>query len=121
LSRTSTIPLIDISPFLNGDDPGPRRESVTRGGRGGRQISMTFFHQPNYDAVVQWRPACADAARLPRCGTTTSGEHVRMKIDKQRQGDLAADRRLDWERGPPGSLAIPGSSGAPHSRPITWS
>ena len=53
---------------------------------------MTFFHQPNYDAVVQCLPTCADAARPPRYGTTTSGEHVWMKINKQRQGDLAADR-----------------------------
>lgn len=61
-------------------------------GDAARRISMTFFHQPNYDAVVQCLPTCADAARPPRYGTTTSGEHVWMKINKQRQGDLAADR-----------------------------
>ncbi len=61
-------------------------------GEAARRISMTFFHQPNYDAVVKCLPTCADAARPARYGATTSGEHVWMKINKQRQGDLAADR-----------------------------
>lgn len=59
-------------------------------GDAARRISMTFFHQPNYDAVIQCLPTCTDAARPPRYGTTTSGEHVWMKINKQRQGDLAS-------------------------------
>jgi isopenicillin N synthase-like dioxygenase len=58
-------------------------------GERARRISMTFFHQPNYDAVIQCLPTCTDAGRPPRYGTTTSGEHVWMKINKQRQGDLA--------------------------------
>jgi isopenicillin N synthase-like dioxygenase len=58
-------------------------------GEAARRISMTFFHQPNYDAVIQCLPTCSDAGRPPRYGTTTSGEHVWMKINKQRQGDLA--------------------------------
>lgn len=61
-------------------------------GEAARRLSMTFFHQPNYDAVVQCLPTCADADRPPRYGTTTSGEHVWMKINKQRQGDLAGAR-----------------------------
>lgn len=60
-------------------------------GEAARRISMTFFHQPNYDAVVPCLPTCADAGRPPRYGTTTSGEHVWMKINKQRQGELAAN------------------------------
>jgi isopenicillin N synthase-like dioxygenase len=60
-------------------------------GEAARRLSMTFFHQPNYDAVVQCLPTCADEARPPRYGTTTSGEHVWMKINKQRQGELAAN------------------------------
>jgi isopenicillin N synthase-like dioxygenase len=58
-------------------------------GERARRISMTFFHQPNYDAVIQCLPTCTDAGRPPRYGTTTSGRHVWMKIGKQRQGDLA--------------------------------
>jgi len=60
-------------------------------GEAARRLSMTFFHQPNYDAVVQCLPTCTDAARPPRYGTTTSGQHVWMKVNKQRQGELAAD------------------------------
>lgn len=61
-----------------------------------RRISMTFFHQPNYDAVIRCLPNCADAGRPPHYGETTSGEHVWMKINKQRvatapqQADVAA-------------------------------
>jgi isopenicillin N synthase-like dioxygenase len=54
-------------------------------GAAARRLSMAFFHQPNYDAVIQCLPTCADADRPPRYGTTTSGEHVWMKINKHRE------------------------------------
>ena len=54
-------------------------------GAAARRLSMAFFHQPNYDAVIQCLPTCADASRPPRYGTTTSGEHVWTKINKHRE------------------------------------
>jgi len=54
-------------------------------GAAARRLSMAFFHQPNYDAVIQCLPTCADANRPPRYRTTTSGEHVWMKINKHRE------------------------------------
>jgi isopenicillin N synthase-like dioxygenase len=58
-------------------------------GDAARRLSMTFFHQPNYDAVIECLPTCADSGRPPRYGTTTSGEHVWMKINKHRQPELS--------------------------------
>jgi isopenicillin N synthase-like dioxygenase len=54
-----------------------------------RRLSMAFFHQPNYDAVIECLPTCSDADRPPRYGRTTSGEHVWMKINKHRTPELA--------------------------------
>ena len=51
------------------------------------KTSLLFFHQPNYDAVVECIPTCCDAGAPPRYSRTTSGEHVTMKINKHR--DLA--------------------------------
>lgn len=56
---------------------------------GSRRISMTFFHQPNYDAVIECLPTCCTDDHPPRYGSTTSGEHVWMKINKHRQPELA--------------------------------
>jgi isopenicillin N synthase-like dioxygenase len=49
---------------------------------------MAFFHQPNYDAVIECLPTCCDVDRPPRYGRTTSGEHVWMKINKHRTPEL---------------------------------
>jgi isopenicillin N synthase-like dioxygenase len=49
------------------------------------RMSMAFFHQPNYDAVVECIPTCCSTDNLARYGRTTSGEHVVMKITKHRQ------------------------------------
>jgi len=56
---------------------------------GSRRISMAFFHQPNYDAVIECLPTCRSTAQPPRYGRTTSGEHVWMKINKHRTPELA--------------------------------
>jgi isopenicillin N synthase-like dioxygenase len=53
---------------------------------------MAFFHQPNYDAVIECLPTCAGAGRPPRYGKTTSGEHVWMKINKHRTPELAQSK-----------------------------
>ena len=54
-------------------------------GAAARRLSMAFFHQPNYDAVIQCLPTCADAGAAAALRTTTSGEHVWTKITKHRQ------------------------------------
>ena len=51
--------------------------------------SMAFFHQPNYDAVIECLPTCVTSERPARYGRTTSGEHVWMKITKHRAPELA--------------------------------
>jgi isopenicillin N synthase-like dioxygenase len=56
---------------------------------GSRRMSTAFFHQPNYDAVIECLPTCCGADRPPRYGCTTSGEHVWMKINKHRAPELA--------------------------------
>jgi isopenicillin N synthase-like dioxygenase len=51
-----------------------------------RRLSLVFFHQPNYDTVVECLPTCRDTSRPPRYGRITSGEHLYGKIAKHRQG-----------------------------------
>lgn len=58
-------------------------------GESARRLSMAFFHQPNYDAVIQCLPTCAEPGRPPRYMKTTSGEHVWMKINKHREVERA--------------------------------
>ncbi len=62
----------------------PRDKAV-----GSRRLSMAFFHQPNYDAVIECLPTCSASGRPPRYGRTTSGEHVWMKINKHRTPELS--------------------------------
>jgi len=52
------------------------------------KTSLLFFHQPNYDAVIECIPTCTGPGDPPRYGRTTSGEHVTMKITKHRAPDL---------------------------------
>ncbi len=56
------------------------------------KTSLLFFHQPNYDAVVECIPTCTGPDNPPKYGRTTSGEHVTMKINKHRTvDDVAAE------------------------------
>lgn len=51
-----------------------------------RRQSLVFFHNPNYDAVVECLPGCADAANPAKYAPTTSGGHLREKfLATQRQ------------------------------------
>ena len=46
---------------------------------GTRRQSLIFFHQPNYDAVVECLPSCVDeGAKYP---VTTSGRHLWEKLE----------------------------------------
>jgi len=55
---------------------------------GADRISMPFFHQPNYDALIECIPTCTGPDNPPKYGTTTSGAHVKAKIAKHREVDL---------------------------------
>lgn len=47
------------------------------------RLSIVFFHQPNYDAVVECLPSCATPGNPPRHAPITSGDHLRSKFVKQ--------------------------------------
>jgi isopenicillin N synthase-like dioxygenase len=63
-------------------NPGP--DATTTQGR----MSMAFFHQPNYDAVIDILPSCRRPDDALPSGTITSGRHVLMKIRRHREEDL---------------------------------
>ncbi|MGI9333034.1 MAG: isopenicillin N synthase family dioxygenase [Gammaproteobacteria bacterium] len=48
------------------------------------KTSLLFFHQPNYDTVVECLPTCTGPGNPPRYRKTTSGEHATAKIEKHR-------------------------------------
>jgi isopenicillin N synthase-like dioxygenase len=47
-----------------------------------RRLSLVFFHQPNYDAVIECLPTCTSAANPPRYAPVTSGQHRLAKFLK---------------------------------------
>ena len=50
---------------------------------GRERLSIPFFHQPNYDALIECLPSCATEARPPRYAPVTSGEWVRRQTRRQ--------------------------------------
>jgi isopenicillin N synthase-like dioxygenase len=42
---------------------------------GNRRVSLAFFHQPNYDAVVECLPTCAGPGNPPKYPPVSSSEH----------------------------------------------
>jgi len=48
----------------------------------GSRISVAFFHQPAYDAVIECIPTCASSDDLPHHEPVTSGEWIRRMIKK---------------------------------------
>lgn len=57
------------------------------------RISIVFFHQPNYDAIVECLPTCQSPDNPPKYGPVSSGDHLRSKFVKQTtfgQGEKAA-------------------------------
>ena len=65
--------------------------------------SLIFFHQPNYDAAIECLPSCVSADNPARYGRTTSGDHITMKLTKQRAPGLDA-----------------AAEGRPKGRPKAW-
>ncbi|RFA30822.1 2OG-Fe(II) oxygenase [Alkalilimnicola ehrlichii] len=45
--------------------------------------SLVFFHQPNYDALVECLPSCCGPDNPPRYAPITSGDHLVSKFVKQ--------------------------------------
>ncbi|QHI99249.1 isopenicillin N synthase family oxygenase [Xylophilus rhododendri] len=50
---------------------------------GNRRQSLVFFHQPNYDAVVECLPSCLAPGEAPKYAPVTSGDHLTSKFVKQ--------------------------------------
>ena len=46
------------------------------------RISIPFFHQPNFDALIECLPSCVEPGRPPRHSPVTSGEWVELMIRK---------------------------------------
>lgn len=59
----------------------PRDKAV-----GSRRQSLIFFHQPNYDALVECLPSCLDGG-VAKHPPITSGEHLMAKMRKMRDID----------------------------------
>jgi len=45
-----------------------------------RRQSLVFFHNPNYDAVIECIPSCHGPDDPPKYPVTTSGEHLRAQF-----------------------------------------
>ena len=48
---------------------------------GSRRQSLIFFHQPNYDTMIECLPSCLDNGHA-KYSPITSGEHLLMKMQK---------------------------------------
>ncbi len=47
------------------------------------RVSIVFFHQPNYDAVIECLPTVLEKGEIPRYAPITSGQHLYDKFTKQ--------------------------------------
>ncbi|HKW92625.1 MAG TPA: 2-oxoglutarate and iron-dependent oxygenase domain-containing protein [Methylomirabilota bacterium] len=54
----------------------PSREAAA----GNRRLSIPFFHQPNYDALIECLPSCCGPDNPPRYEPVTSGQHRLTKF-----------------------------------------
>jgi len=48
-----------------------------------RRQSLVYFHQPNYDAMVECLPSCLDPGASAKYEPISSGDHLRNKFVKQ--------------------------------------
>jgi len=48
-----------------------------------RRISLVFFHQPNYDAMISCLPTCLKPGEEPKHAVISSGDHLFSKFVKQ--------------------------------------
>lgn len=47
-----------------------------------RRMSLVFFHQPNYDAMIECLPTCIADGTEPKYGPISSGDHLTSKFAK---------------------------------------
>lgn len=47
-----------------------------------RRMSLVFFHQPNYDALIECLPSCLAPGEEPRYAPISSGDHLTSKFQK---------------------------------------
>jgi len=66
-----------VSTFHRVDLPAPHETHRDR-------LSMIFFHQPNYDSMIECIPTCTGADNPPRYAPIASGAHREAKITKHR-------------------------------------
>jgi isopenicillin N synthase-like dioxygenase len=59
----------------------PPRDRIT----GTERLSIAFFHQPNYDALVECLPSCRDGG-VAKYAPVTSGDHLMLKLTKMQEG-----------------------------------
>ncbi len=64
-------------------DAAPRRQPRHVFGREHRPLSIVFFHQPNYDAVIECLPSCLAPGESPKYAPISSGDHLKSKFVKQ--------------------------------------
>jgi isopenicillin N synthase-like dioxygenase len=55
-------------------------------GRDCERFSMAFFHNANWDAVIECLPTCADADRPPKYPPVTAGRHLMDKFRSTQSG-----------------------------------
>jgi isopenicillin N synthase-like dioxygenase len=63
----------------------PPREQASNS----RRMSLVFFHETNYDTIVECLPNCSSAANPPKYPPVTCGEYLRLKFTRQVTFDRA--------------------------------
>jgi isopenicillin N synthase-like dioxygenase len=53
-------------------------------GKAARRLSIVYFHNANYDAVIECIPSCTDERNPPKYPPMISGEHLRNKVQQVR-------------------------------------
>lgn len=71
------------------------------------RLSLVFFHQPNYDAVIECLPSCVGPDNPARYVRTTSGAHITAKLTKQRAPGLAEGAAAPASTGRPKAWLYP--------------
>lgn len=56
------------------------------------RLSIVFFHQPNYDAIVECLPSCLAPGEKAKYAPVSSGDHLLSKFVKQT--NVAADEKV---------------------------
>ena len=71
-----------MATWTNGRWVSTQHRVIVPEGVTGDRISVAFFHQPAYDAVIECIPTCTSPDDPPRHEPVTSGEWIRLMIEK---------------------------------------